>query len=139
MEKKLKSLEKIRKKRRIIHIENIIKENKKIPLLSNNKINNITPILNSQNLNKSSTFPQIRNEQPPQPIYGQIPIYYNPFMQAELDLPSESQLMALQPQEFVNTRQAQEQINLLSRIDNSKGEDSSRIILSRLILLILFT
>ena len=36
-----------------------------------------TPIPNSQNLNKSSTFPQISNEQPPQPIYNQIPIYYN--------------------------------------------------------------
>ena len=138
MENKLKSLEKIRKERRIPK-ENVFKENKKIPLLSNNKINNITPILNSQNLNKSSTFPQIRNEQPPQPIYGQIPIYYNPFMQAELDLPSESQLMTLQPQEFVNIRQTQEQINLLRRIANAIGEDSSRSILSRLIILILLT
>ena len=138
MEKKLKSLEKIRKDRRIPK-ENLFKENKKIPLLSNNKINNITPILNSQNLNKSSTFPQIRNEQPPQPIYGQIPIYYNPFMQAELDLPSESQLMTLQPQEFVNIRQTKEQINLLRRIANAIGEDSSRSILSRLIILILLT
>lgn len=138
MENKLKSLEKIRKERRIPK-ENVFKENKKIPLLSNNKINNITPILNSQNLNKSSTFPQIRNEQPPQPIYGQIPIYYNPFMQAELDLPSESQLMTLQPPEFVNIRQTQEQINLLRRIANAIGEDSSRSILSRLIILILLT
>lgn len=138
MKNKLKSLEKIRKERRIPK-ENVFKENKKIPLLSNNKINNITPILNSQNLNKSSTFPQIRNEQPPQPIYGQIPIYYNPFMQAELDLPSESQLMTLQPPEFVNIRQTQEQINLLRRIANAIGEDSSRSILSRLIILILLT
>ena len=44
---KLKKLEKIRKERRRISKENILKENKKIPLLRNNKINNITPILNS--------------------------------------------------------------------------------------------
>ena len=60
-EKKLKSLEKIRKERRRIHKENIYRENKKLPLLRNNKINNVTRILNSQNLNKNSTFPQIRN------------------------------------------------------------------------------
>ena len=52
-------------------------------------------------------------------------------MQGELDLRTESQLMALQPQEFVNIRQTQEQINLLRRIIN---EDSSRSILSRLII-----
>jgi len=80
-EKKLKSLEKIRKERRRIHKENIYRENKKLPLLRNNKINNKTTILNSKNLNKNSTFPQITNDQTPQPIYGQIPVYYNPFMQ----------------------------------------------------------
>ena len=58
-------------------------------------------------------------------------------MQTDLDLPSESQLMALQPQEFVNIRQTQEQINLLRRIANAISEDSSRSILSRLIILIL--
>ena len=121
MEKKLKSLGKIRKKRRRIPKENKLK-NKKIPLLSNIKINNKTPIPNSPNLNKSSTFPQIRNVQPPQPIYGQIPAYYNPFMQGELNLPNESQIMALQPQEFVNIRQTQEQINLFRRIENVIGE-----------------
>ena len=136
-EKKLKSLEKIRKERRRIPKENKL-ENKKIPLLSNIKINNKTPIPNSQNLSKSSTFPQTSNEQPPQPIYNQIPIYYNPLMQqAELDYPTESQIMALQPQEFVNIRQTQEQINLLRRIANAISEDSSKSILSRLVILIL--
>ena len=63
MENKLKSLEKIRKERRSRNPpKNIFEENKKIPLLSNIKINNKTPIPNSQNLNKSSTFPQISNE-----------------------------------------------------------------------------
>ena len=61
MENQLKSLEKIRKERRRIPKENKL-ENKKIPLLSNIKINNKTPIPNSQNLYKSSTFPQISNE-----------------------------------------------------------------------------
>ena len=42
MEKKLKSLEKIRKERRGIRKENAY-ENKKMTLLSNNKINNTTP------------------------------------------------------------------------------------------------
>ena len=138
MEKKLKSLEKIRKERRRIPKENKL-ENKKIPLLRNIKINNKTPIPNSQNLSKSSTFPQTSNEQPPQPIYNQIPIYYNPLMQQALDYPTESQIMALQPQEFVNIRQTQEQINLLRRIANAISEDSSRSILSRLIILILLT
>ena len=138
MEKKLKSLEKIRKERRRIPKENKL-ENKKIPLLSNIKINNKTPIPNSQNLSKSSTFPQTSNEQPPQPIYNQIPIYYNPLMQEAMNNPTESQIMALQPQEFVNIRQTQEQINLFRRIANAIGEDSSRSILSRLIILILLT
>ena len=79
MENKLKSLDKIRKERRNSP-KNIFEENKKIPLLSNLKINNKTPIPNSKNLNKSSTFLQISNEQFPQPIYNQIPIYYNPLM-----------------------------------------------------------
>ena len=136
MEKKLKILEKIRKERRRIPKENKL-ENKKIPLLSNIKINNKTPIPNSPNLNKSSTFPQISNAQPPQPIYNQIPIYYNPLMQQALDYPTESQIMALQPQEFVNIRQTQEQINLLRRIANAISEDSSKSILSRLVILIL--
>ena len=52
MEKKLKSLEKIRKERRRTPYENKL-ENKKIPLLINIKINNKTPIPNSPNLNKS--------------------------------------------------------------------------------------
>ena len=138
IEKKLKSLEKIRKERRRIPKENKL-ENKKIPLLSIIKINNKTLIPNSPNLNKSSTFPQISNEQPPQLIYNQIPIYYNPLMQQTLDYPTESQIMALQPQEFVNIRQTQEQINLLRRIANAISEDSSRSILSRLIILILLT
>ena len=60
-------------------------------------------------------------------------------MQQALDYPTESQIMALQPQEFVNIRQTQEQINLLRRIANAIGEDSSRSILSRLIILILLT
>ena len=71
MENKLKSLEKIRKERRKRIPDNVFKD-KKIPLLCNIKINNKTPIPNSPNLNKSSTFPQIRNEQPPQPIYNQF-------------------------------------------------------------------
>ena len=138
MENKLKSLEKIRKERRKRIPDNIFKD-KKIPLLSNIKINNKTPIPNSPILNKSSTFPQTSNEQPPQPIYNQIPIYYNPLMQEAMNYPTESQIMALQPQEFVNIRQTQEQINLLRRIANAIGEDSSRSILSRLIILILLT
>ena len=126
MENKLKSLEKIRKEGRRNPKDNIFKENKKIPLLSNLKINNKALIPNSKNLNKSSTFPQISNEQPPQPIYNQIPIYYNPLMQEAMNYPTESQIMALQPQEFVNIRQIQEQINLLRKIANSISEDSSR-------------
>ena len=54
-------------------------------------------------------------------------------------MPSKSQLIALQPQEFVNMRQTQKQINLLRIIAYAKGEDSSRSILSRLIILILIT
>ena len=138
MENKLKSLEKIRKERRNSP-KNIFEENKKIPLLSNLKINNKTPIPNSKNLNESSTFLQISNEQPLQPIYNQIPIYYNPLMQEVMNYPTESQIMALQPQEFVNIRQTQEQINLLRRIANAISEDSRRSILSRLIILILLT
>ena len=57
-------------------------------------------------------------------------------MQQALDYPTESQIMALQPQEFVNIRQTQEQINLLRRNANVISEDSSRSILSRLIILI---
>ena len=60
-------------------------------------------------------------------------------MQQALDYPTESQIMALQPQEYVNIRQTQEQINLLRRIANAISEDSSRSILSRLIILILLT
>ena len=60
-------------------------------------------------------------------------------MQEAMNYPTESQIMALQPQEFVNIRQTQEQINLLRRIANAIGEDSSRSILSRLIILILLT
>ena len=55
-------------------------------------------------------------------------------MQEVMNYPTELQIMALQPQEFVNIRQAQEQINLLRRITNAIGEDSSRSILSRLII-----
>ena len=40
-----------------------------------------------------------------------------------MDYPTESQIMALQPQKFVNIRQTQEQINLLRRIVNAIGED----------------
>ena len=58
-------------------------------------------------------------------------------MQQALDYPTESQIKALQPQEFVNIRQTQEQINLLRRIANAVSNDSSRSILSRLIILIL--
>ena len=47
--------------------------------------------------------------------------------------------MILQPHEFVNIRKIQESINLLRRIVNVIGEDSSTIILSRLIILILLT
>ena len=54
-----------------------------------------------------------------------------------MNYPTESQIMALQPQEFVNIRQTQEQINLLRRIANAISEDSSRSTLSRLIILIL--
>ena len=70
-------------------------------------------------------------------IYNQIPIYYNPLMQEAKNYPTESQIMALQPQEYVNIRQTQEQINLLRRIANAISEDSSRSILSRLVILIL--
>ena len=80
------------------------------------------------------TFPKIIYEQPPQIIYGQNWIYYNLFIQAELDLPSESWLMVLQLQEFVNIRKCQEQNNLLRRIDNTKNEDSSRSLLSLILL-----
>ena len=59
--------------------------------------------------------------------------------QAELDYPTESQIMALQPQEFVNIRQTQEQIDLLRRISKAISEDSRRSILSWLIILILLT
>ena len=52
---------------------------------------------------------------------------------------TESQIMALQPQEFVNIRVIQEQINLLRRIVNAISEDSRRNILSRLFILILLT
>ena len=55
----------------------------------------------------------------------------------ELDLPTESQIMALQQQEFINIRQTQEQINLLREISNAISEDSIRSILSRLNILIL--
>ena len=54
-----------------------------------------------------------------------------------MDYPTESQIMALQPQEFVNIRQTQEQINFLRGIVNAISEDSSRSILSRLVMLIL--
>jgi len=60
-------------------------------------------------------------------------------MQGEVDLPSGSQLMTLQPQEFINIRKTQEQITLLRKIDNTIGKDSSRNILSWLIILILLT
>ena len=56
-------------------------------------------------------------------------------MQEAMNYPKESQIMALQPQEFANIRQTQEQINLLRRITNVIIEDSSSI----LILLILLT
>ena len=36
---------------------------------------------------------------------------------------TESQIIALQPQEFINIRQIQEQINLLRRIANAINED----------------
>ena len=58
-------------------------------------------------------------------------------MQEAMNYPKESQIMALQPQEFVNINQAREQINLLWRIANSISEDSNRSLLSRLIILIL--
>ena len=58
-------------------------------------------------------------------------------MQQALDYPTESQIMALQPQEFVNIRQTQEQINLLRRIANAISEDSSKSILPRIVILIL--
>ena len=58
-------------------------------------------------------------------------------MQEAMNYPIESQIMALPLQEFVNIRQTQEQINLLRRIANAISEDSSRSILSRLIILIL--
>ena len=83
MKKAKKNEEKLKKTRNKINQlsqKDIIDNNisilfsKKIPLLRNIKINNKTPIPNSPNLNKSSTFPQISNEQPPQPIYNQIPI-----------------------------------------------------------------
>ena len=69
-----------------------LKKIKIIPLLSNIKNNNKNIIPNSQNLNKSLTFPQISNDHSSQPIYGQILVYYNPFRQAELDLSTESNL-----------------------------------------------
>ena len=50
---------------------------------------------------------------------------------------AESQLVALKTQEFVNIRWTQKQINLLRRIANAISEDSSRSLLSRLIILIL--
>ena len=58
-------------------------------------------------------------------------------MQEAMNYPTESQIMVLQPQEFVNIRQTQEQINLLRRIANAISEDSSKSILSRLVILIL--
>ena len=58
-------------------------------------------------------------------------------MQKAMNYSTESQIMALQPQEFVNIRQTQEQINLLRRIANAISEDSSKSILSRLVILIL--
>ena len=67
MEIKLKKLEEIRKLRRISK-ENVFKENKKVPLLNNNKINDITFILNIQNFKQKFNFSSIRNEQFPQPI-----------------------------------------------------------------------
>ena len=58
MENKPKKLEEIkRERRRRISLNNIFKENKKISILINNKINNKTPIHNSQYLNKNSIFP----------------------------------------------------------------------------------
>ena len=56
-----------------------------------------------------------------------------------MDYPTESQIMALQPQDYANIRQTQEQINLLRSINNAIIEDSSKSILSRLIILILLT
>jgi len=130
MENKLKILEKIIKERRILK-ENIFKENKKIPLLGSIKINNKITIPNSQNLNKISIFPQISNDQPRQPISNHNKYYYDLLMQqAVFDYHTESQIMAFQPKEFVN-------INLLRKIANIISEDSSKSILSRLILLIL--
>ena len=41
-------------------------------------------------------------------------------MQEELNLLSELQIMALQPQEFVNIRQTQEKIKLLRKIANTQ-------------------
>ena len=37
-------------------------------------------------------------------------------MQEEMGCPTESQIMALQPQEFVNIRKTKEQINLLEEL-----------------------
>ena len=51
-------------------------------------------------------------------------------MQQVLNYPTESQIMTLQPQDFVNIRQNQEQINLLRRIAKTISEDSSRSICS---------
>ena len=51
---------------KIIYLKKIKKYPYKVAL----KINDKTPIPNSQDLNKSSTFPQISNEQPLQPIYN---------------------------------------------------------------------
>ena len=84
----VKSLEKIRKERRKRIPDNELKENKKMPLISSIKINNKTPIPNSLNVNKSSTFPQKSNEQSPQPIYNQIPIYNNQLMQETNNYPT---------------------------------------------------
>ena len=92
--------------------------------------NNKTPIPNSKNLNESSTFLQISNEQPLQPIYNQIPIYYNTLMHEVMNYPTESQIMALQPQEFVNIRQTQNKLTYLGKL-------LMPYILSRLIILIL--
>ena len=49
MKVKLKKLDKIKKEKRSILEDNVFKENKKLALLSNNKIHNTTPIPNIQN------------------------------------------------------------------------------------------
>ena len=58
---------------------------------------------------------------------------------SRIRLSTKSKIMALQPQEFFNIRKTQEQINLLRRIANFIGENSSKSILSSLITLILLT